>query len=52
MNFEEFVQTYKQTQTWADKADQQNAPLPVLPWRKPKVVRRMVNSTPLGIKKN
>ena len=50
MNFEEFVQTYKQTQTWADKAEKEDS-LPPLPWRKPKVVKRVVNSVPLGTKK-
>jgi hypothetical protein len=49
MNFEEFVKAYKET--WADKAEQQQDSLPVIPWRKPKVVKRVVSSVPLGKKK-
>ena len=52
MNFETFVRVYSANNKWADKAEEENAPLPIVPWKKPKVVKRLVNSTPLGIKKN
>jgi len=51
MNFEEFCRLYKDGNTWANLAEVKDAPLPPVPFLKKPKIKRLINSTPLGIKK-
>lgn len=51
MNFEEFCKMFTENNTWANLAETDDAPLPPVPFIKKPRIKRLINSTRLGIKK-